>query len=61
MKRMDHRAYPLSLRKKSVEQLRFIIKDAGDAMRAMPDGENADYYADEVNYASMELRLRGVR
>lgn len=60
MKTMNHRAYQLSLRHKSVEELRFIIKDAGEAMRAMPNGENAGYYADEIHYAAMELRIRKV-
>jgi hypothetical protein len=58
---MDHREYPRSLRHKSVEALRYIIKDAGEAARAMPEGENAGYYADEVHYAAMELRLRGLK
>jgi hypothetical protein len=60
MKKMNHTTYPRALRSKSVEQLRFIIKDAGEALRAMPDGENAGYYSDEINYAAMELRLRGM-
>ncbi len=57
-KRMDHYAYPVSLFNKSDEELRFIIKDANEAMRAMPDGENAGYYADEVNYAADEIARR---
>jgi hypothetical protein len=57
---MDHREYPKQLRGKTVEELLFIIKDAKEAMSAMPDGVNAGYYADEVNYASMELRMRGL-
>jgi hypothetical protein len=60
MKKMDHREYPKSLRSKSVESLLFNLEDAKAAMEAMPDGENAGYYADEVSYISMELRLRGV-
>ena len=55
---MDHGAYQKNLKKKSVEELRFIIKDAGGAMRSMPDNPNNGYYADEVNYASMELQRR---
>ena len=58
MKTMNHREYQLSLRHKSVEMLRFIIKDASEAIRAMPEGENAGYYADEISYAAMELFKR---
>jgi hypothetical protein len=57
---MDHGSYQKNLKKKSVEELRFIIKDASEAMKAMPDNPNNGYYADEVNYASMELsQLQG--
>ena len=57
-KTMDHAAYQKSLRGKSEEALRFAIKDAQEAIAAMPDGENAGYYADEVSYCSMELARR---
>jgi hypothetical protein len=60
MKKMDHREYPKGLRSKSVDSLLFSLGDAKAAMEAMPDGENAGYYADEVSYISMELRLRGL-
>jgi hypothetical protein len=56
---IDHVNYPKKLKTKSDDELRFIIKDAQEAMKAMPDGPKAGYYADEVNYASMELRKRG--
>lgn len=55
---IDHKNYPKTLRKKSLDELRFIIKDAGDALAAMPDGPKAGYYADEINYASMEIMRR---
>ena len=58
MKKMDHAAYQKALREKSEEQLRYAIRDAGEAIRAMPDGENAGYYADEVSYCAMELARR---
>ena len=57
-KTMDHGAYPKALRKKSEAELRYIIKDAGEAVKALPDGVNAGYYADEVLYAATELRRR---
>lgn len=58
--KMDHTEYPKRLRKKTDEELRFIIKDANEAMNANPDSEKSrnGYYADEVNYASMELKRR---
>ena len=60
LKRMDHSAYPKGLRSKTAWELRFIIKDAGEAQRANPDNPNNGYYADEVSYAGMELRRRGL-
>lgn len=57
-KEMNHAEYPKRLRKKTDDELRFIIRDAQAAMDAMPDGCNAGYYADEVHYASMELTRR---
>lgn len=58
IKRMDHNEYPKSMRAKSEAELRFIIRDAGEAAEAMPDGPNYGYYADEVHYAAMELTRR---
>lgn len=57
-KQMDHTAYPKSLRSKPIESLQYIIKDAGEAIVAMPNGENAGYYTDEILYVSAELRRR---
>lgn len=59
-KRMDHTAYPHNLRSKSEAELRYIIKDAGEAAAAQPQGENNGYYTDEVLYAAQELRRRGI-
>jgi hypothetical protein len=58
MKKMDHAAYPKKCRGLSDLVLRFIIKDANEALMAMPNGENAGYYADEIHYAAMELKIR---
>jgi len=58
MKTMNHAEYQKGLKSKTVAELRFLAKDAREAMEAMPDGENAGYYADEVHYAAMELRNR---
>ena len=57
-KKMDHAAYPELMKTKTEDELRFIIKDAQQAMAANPDNPNNGYYADEVNYAVNELHRR---
>ena len=54
----DHSNYPASLKTKTLGELRWIIKDATEAMNAYPDGPKAGYYADEVSYAAMERQRR---
>lgn len=58
-KHMDHAEYQRQLKRKSVAQLRYIIKDALEAIHALQRGENEGYYADEIHYAAAELRNRG--
>lgn len=58
MKKMDHVEYPKRLRDKSPAVLLFIIKDAREAVEAMPQGVNVGYYLDEINYAAGELARR---
>lgn len=60
-KQMDHNEYPKRMKKLTGDQLRYTIQDAREAMLAMPDGENAGYYADEISYAAMELSRRARR
>ena len=55
---MDHSEYPKSLRSKNDDALRYIAADAKAALDAMPDGENASYYADEICYCCDELARR---
>lgn len=55
---IDHEKYPKRLRTKTEAELRYIIKDAGQALHSNPEGRKAGYYADEINYASMELHRR---
>jgi hypothetical protein len=55
---IDHNEYPRRLRTKSTAELKFAQSDAQAAMKAMPDGPKAGYYADEINYISMELARR---
>ena len=57
-KHIDHNAYPESLKSKGEAELRFIAKDAKEAHDAMPDGPNAGYYLDEINYVSSEIHRR---
>jgi len=57
-KKMDHAAYQRGLKRKSIDQLRFIIQDAREASEANPEGENAGYYIDEMHYAYAELQRR---
>lgn len=61
IKQMDHEKYPKSLKRKTIDELKYIIKDASEAEKANPDGPNAGYYADEVLYANMELAKRNER
>jgi hypothetical protein len=55
---IDHAAYASKVRKLSDASLRYIIKDAGEAIKANPEGPKAGYYADEINYCCDELRRR---
>lgn len=56
---IEHASYSRSLRHKSSDSLRYIIRDAREAIDASPTGHKASYYADEINYAAAELRRRG--
>lgn len=55
---MDHAAYQAKLKGKTWDELQFIINDAREAIQANPDNVNAGYYADEIHYASAEIRRR---
>jgi len=57
-KKMDHAEYQQRMKSKTDAQLKFIIKDANEALEVFPETSNADYYADEINYASDELNRR---
>jgi hypothetical protein len=58
---MNHTEYQKSLKSKSYASLQYIAKDAYEAMLAMPHGSKAGYYADEVNYATMEMAARNAK
>ncbi len=55
---IDHREYPLGLRSKSDESLRYIMADARRAATVNPEGHKSGYYLDEVLYCAMELARR---
>jgi hypothetical protein len=55
---IDHANYPKSLRSKSDESLRFIIKDCKEAIFLFPENPKCGIYADEIHYCSMELARR---
>jgi len=55
-KTMNHAEYQKNMARKSWAELKFIIKDAGEALDANPEGYNAGYYQDEIHYAAAALR-----
>lgn len=56
--KIDHKEYPERLKSLSFQALLYIIDDANAAIRAMPEGRKAGYYADEINYAANEIHRR---
>ena len=58
MKQINHSEYMKKVKTLTEESLRYIIKDCQEAINAMPNGEKAGYYADEIHYCSMELARR---
>ena len=55
---MNHEEYAENLKHQSMGVLTFICKDAAKALDAMPDGENALHYIDEIFFISMEIKRR---
>lgn len=55
---LNHTEYMKKVKTLSNDSLLFIIKDANEAMAAMPDNPKNGWYADEVNYCSMEISRR---
>lgn len=58
MIQINHNEYRAAAKRKTDEALRFTIKDAREAMEAMPEGPKAGYYADEIHYCAAELKRR---
>ena len=61
MIQINHNEYRAAAKRKSDDELLYTIKDAREAMNAMPEGPKAGYYADEIHYCAAELRRRGLR
>jgi len=57
-KYMDYGQYQRKTEAMTNDELHFTILDARDVIAANPRGVNNDYYADEINYCSMELYRR---
>ena len=55
---IDHKAYPLALRKMPEADILFIIKFANEALAAHGKNPKAGYYADEITYCAMEMQRR---
>lgn len=55
---LDFAAFRQYIAGKNETELRYMAKDAAEALRAYPDGKKANYYADMVNEVGDELRRR---
>lgn len=57
---VNHAEYQAKVKTQSEAELRFTIADCRAALDALPTCDKAGYYADEIAYASAELRRREV-
>ncbi len=55
---IDHTNYPKTLKTKSLESLKFIIKDCQEAIAANPENPKNSFYQDEICYCGMEIKKR---
>jgi hypothetical protein len=55
---INHTEYPKTLKNKSDDSLRYIIKDCRETLAVNPNGSKAGYYMDEIHYCAMELKAR---
>jgi len=58
---IDHTEYQKRVRSLTYAGLYYTIRDCKSALEAMPDGEKAGVYADEISYCSAELKRRNKR
>jgi len=55
---IDHAAYQKKIKSWTTNGLLYTIADCKSVLKTNPDGPKAGYYADEINYCSMELNRR---
>jgi hypothetical protein len=55
---INHAAYEAKVATMTDAALLHTMRDAREAVEAMPDGPKAGYYLDEINYCASELNLR---
>lgn len=55
---MNHNKYMKKVKGMTESELRFVLKDAGEAVAANPTNPNNEYYLDEINYCQGELHRR---
>ncbi len=52
--------YMKSLSKKTISEIWYIRNDAHDALKAFPEGKNAEFYSLEVAMCTVELNARSM-
>ena len=55
---MNHGEYRKQVKSYDYNRLLYILRDAREAIEAMPDNPNNGYYQDEIHYCAMELNDR---
>ena len=55
---INHSEYQKRVKKMSIDELIYTIKDCKEAIKAMPNGHKAGYYQDEIHYCVAELNRR---
>jgi hypothetical protein len=56
---IDHAEYQKKVKRMTVEELKYTVRDCREAIDAHPEGHKAGYYQDEIHYCAGELRKRG--
>lgn len=60
-KEINHAAYARKVKILSDQSLRFIIRNAVEAIKSNPDCPKVGYWQDEINYCCDELNRRIVQ
>lgn len=58
MSQIDHTNYPKTLKTKSLDSLKYIIKDCQEAIAANPENPKNSVYSDTICYCGMEIKKR---